>query len=638
MKKFIPILLIATLFLTTALAVLGLGSPSSEEEPAPAGTVARGVREDSREKDLETDPSDRPSEKEEVVYSILDFQGNPEEVYVVNSFTDASIIDYGRYSEISNMTSSEEIQVEGDRITIHTEEERFFYQGTLEDREMPWNISLSYHLDGEEISPEALEGATGRVEITIDVTLNDGVDPVFSNYYVMQIALMLDTEKFTDIQSPDGVFASAGRNRVINHTILPEEEARIRVDADVRDFSMKEIEFSALPFSMVFDDPLEEDLFDDFYILTDAVDGIYQGVKGLNRGIHDTFLGARALNEGNREIGEGLEALSENSDPLLDASRQIGDALQTISGELTEGAEMIPDFDDLTPFIESLQMIRELLDDGEWEDNPWAMDLDDLQGEFLSVTETMEEAVAALPDEEVDLEALYEAVEGDEELTESLDRLNDYYQSSRDVSHIFEEARSGFEDMEEQLEEAFASYEVILEELPEMIDEILEFAEAGAGFEEIDALVDGINELSQNYEQFHSGLRSYMNGLRDLSDGHREIQRGYESLTDGLGELNSGADELGAGTKEFSDAVGLLPDTIQEEINKLMAEFDYSDFEPRSFVSEKNTEVSLVQFVFKTPEIGGEEEENDVLEEPESLSFWQRLLDLFGLYDRESSQ
>ena len=631
MKKFIPILIILSLLLAAALASLGFGFVSEREERSAAGTKEPDVQEAPSEDPTLEDETRRSSLKEEVVYAILDFEGRPEEVYVVNSFTDQSIIDYGRYSEIINMTTSEEIRVTDDRITVNTEEEQLFYQGTLENRELPWNISVTYHLDGGEIPPEELEGETGSVEIIIDVTINDTVDPVFSNYYVMQISLMLDTENFTDIQSPDGVFASAGRNRVINHTLLPEEEARITVNAEVRDFSMKEIEFSALPFSMVFDDPLDEDLFDDFYILSDAVRGIYEGIHGLNSGIHEIFLGARALNEGNAEFGDGLEELSGNSGQLLASSRQIGDALQTISNELNEGAEMIPDFEDLRPFIEALEMIRDLLDTGEMIHNPWGIDFEDLQEEFQSMTAMMNEAVSSLPDEEVDFEALYEAVEGDDELTESLDRLNEYYQSSRSVREIYEEVETGFDDMEEELDEIFDTYEIILEELPGMIDEILEFAESGEGFGQIDELISGMNELSENYERFHAGLSSYMNGVRDLSQGQREIQSGYESLTEGLGDLSSGADELEAGAKELSDAVGLLPDTIQDEINKLMAEFDYSDFEPRSFVSEKNTEVSLVQFVFKTPKIGAFEEENDVIEEPESMTFWQRLLDLFGL-------
>lgn len=634
MKKYISLGILLSLLLTTALVAVGLTVPSPREESSTAlsktNTEKQEAEPSSREPSMEDEPG-ASSEKEEVVYAILDFQGRPEEVYVVNSFTDESIVDYGRYSEVVNMTTREEIQVDGDQIRIHTEEERFFYQGTLEDPELPWNLSLSYFLDGEAITAEDLEGRSGSVEMVIDVTINEAVDPIFSRYYVMQIALMLDTDNFTDIQSPDGVFASAGRNRVINHTILPEEEASITVNAEARDFSMKEIEFSALPFSMVFEDPLEEELFDDFFILSDGVEGIYQGIHGLNSGLKEITQGARELNQGNREFGDGLEELSESSGPLLTSSRQIGDALETIAKELDEGADRIPDFEEIRPFIEALEILRDLLKTGEGQPAPWPLDFDDLQREFQSLREMIDEELAGLPDGEVDLDSLYEAVEGNDELTESLDRLNEYYRSSQRLREVYEATETRIEDMEEELEQIFGLYETILEELPGMIDQALDLVESGEGLGQIDDLISGMNELSENYEGFHRGLSQYMNGVRDLSKGQREIQSGYESLGEGLGDLGTGADELEAGAKELSDAVSLLPDTIQEEINRLMAEFDYSDFEPRSFVSEKNTEVSLVQFVFKTPEIGDSEVEEAVIEEPEPMNFWERLLALFGL-------
>lgn len=61
-----------------------------------------------------------------------------------------------------------------------------------------------------------------------------------------------------------------------------------------------------------------------------------------------------------------------------------------------------------------------------------------------------------------------------------------------------------------------------------------------------------------------------------------------------------------------------IPDAVQAEIDELMATYDKSDFEPASFTSSKNTNVTLVQFVMTTDPIKVEEpaaEEEPVEEE-----------------------
>lgn len=169
MRKYLPLFIIFTLIFTTALAATGFSSVSQskdrnaslliekENESTDETIVSLENPGDESGADAEIPPWE-PSEKEEVVYGMLDFSGNPKKVYVVNSFTDEFILDYGLYSEIINMTSSEEISVTDDRITINTEEEQLFYQGTLESMDLPWSVEVAYELNGEAIEA----GDSGR--------------------------------------------------------------------------------------------------------------------------------------------------------------------------------------------------------------------------------------------------------------------------------------------------------------------------------------------------------------------------------------------------------------------------------------------------------------------------------------------
>lgn len=89
------------------------------------------------------------------------------------------------------------------------------------------------------------------------------------------------------------------------------------------------------------------------------------------------------------------------------------------------------------------------------------------------------------------------------------------------------------------------------------------------------------------------------------------------NLTDGTGELRDNT--TGLDTK--------LTDKINEVLDPIRGGTDNT----KSFVSEKNTQVSSVQFVMHTPEIKVPEEETKVEEKTENLNLMQRVMRLFGL-------
>ena len=93
-----------------------------------------------------------PQEKEEVVYAVLDNSGKVNGLYVVNSFTNHDIVDYGDYETIKNLTTTDAITQEGDKISFHTDADKVYYQGDLKTKEIPWNIEIHYWMDDKEYS------------------------------------------------------------------------------------------------------------------------------------------------------------------------------------------------------------------------------------------------------------------------------------------------------------------------------------------------------------------------------------------------------------------------------------------------------------------------------------------------------
>src|SRR5699024_10748925 len=152
-----------------------------------------------------------------------------------------------------------------------------YYQGELEKQVLPWNIAIHYILDGDEIEPDELAGKSGKIEIHIQTEENDTVDPVFFNYYLQQISVTLDPEKFDNIQAPEGIKANEGKKQRITFSVMPEEESELIITADVEEFELDPIELNALPANIAMEDPDFGSQTGQFKTLSDAISDLHTG-------------------------------------------------------------------------------------------------------------------------------------------------------------------------------------------------------------------------------------------------------------------------------------------------------------------------------------------------------------------------
>lgn len=159
-------------------------------------------------------------------------------------------------------------------------------------------------------------------------------------------------------------------------------------------------------------------------------------------------------------------------------------------------------------------------------------------------------------------------------------------------------------------------------------------------------LKSGIDRLLVAYSSLDGGLGEYTRGVArlvsaysQLTDGAGELENGAEELANGVSSLNDGAEELADGAASLRDGTGELKEKtdglseeITEKIENGLSGLTASDSENVSFTSEKNTNIKSVQFVIKT---GGVKSDGTDTPSPEvnvKLTFWQKLLRLFGLY------
>ena len=247
------------------------------------------------------------AEKDEVVYVKAGADGATQGVYVVNVFDTATAVtvdDPGRYTRVKNLTTEDELVQRDGAVQVKTlSGEPFYYQGDLDAATvLPWDIALSYYLDGREVGPDELAGATGKVRVVLDVKARtdasaNGVSD-FAQSCLLQAQGTFSEESFGIEDAGDATVAHAGSNALVTCLVLPGESAMFEITGQARGFEYAGWQISALPLSMAIDLALQ-----DTSELTGKTDQLEEATSQLSEG-------AGALADGLGSLNAGAQSLS----------------------------------------------------------------------------------------------------------------------------------------------------------------------------------------------------------------------------------------------------------------------------------------------------------------------------------------
>ena len=223
------------------------------------------------------------SEKEEVIYINLTADGSVKDVYAVNIFGKGAVTDYGDYSSVEMLNTTDNITQNGDRVAFSTSADRVYYKGKMKSTVIPWNISIRYYIDGKEYSANDAAGKSGRLEIKFKVTKNESCGGSYFDDYALQAAFTLDTEKCLNITAADATVANVGSKKQMSYVILPGEGIDTSITADVKDFEMDAVSINGIPLSMNIEVD-DKELTDKITELQDAIAAVDDGADELKDG------------------------------------------------------------------------------------------------------------------------------------------------------------------------------------------------------------------------------------------------------------------------------------------------------------------------------------------------------------------
>lgn len=609
--------------------------------------------------------------KEEVIYINLDGNGEVSSAYAVNIFDSQNILDYGDYSEIRNMNTNDTLSYDNGEITGNSSVDKLYYEGTLKEVEIPWNINIKYYLDGKEISSNELAGKSGTLEIKISITDNEKCNSAFFENYALQTAITLDTEKCNNIEAEGATIANVGSEKQISHIILPNKGKEISIKADVNDFEMASMAINGVKLGLSVDVDTNS-LLDRVNELTDAIEKLDSGAISVNdgstelnngtydlsNGMNSLSTGVNSLNDGIITVYKGLQELNSNSKTLtsgskevLDALNEIGSALNNINISNESISELVSASSDVqTGINELVSAITLLQGNANYEAyksimNANGLDIDYLQSNNASAIENMKSQISVLTEARDNL--LVAGVQADDSQIIQIQTQIEMYNQ---IITLLQGNMASISGTESYLNSVSDGIGQVLGGATELQTKYTEFNNAIQGLSALlndmiynmSNLSTAINTLISEYNKLDVGINEYTNGVATLLQGYSQLvegstnlvngtstlKSGAEKLSSGVAELKDGTTELSKGTTELNDKTANLDTEITDEIDKMVDDLDGTSDEIVSFTSEKNTNVKSVQFVIKTPEIKKVTIEVSKDEE-KSPTLWERIINLF---------
>ena len=499
------------------------------------------------------------AEKKEIVYATLDGSGTNKSAYVVNVLegdTGETVQDFGAYEQVVNLTDTSELTQLSDSVIATLPEGEFSYQGSLSNVQTPWNISVKYFLDGQEISPNEVAGKSGHLEITIQTSQNTSVDPRYFENYLMQITCTLPMENTTEVKTDQGSIALSGSDVTVSFMVMPDKEGNVSLSADVTNFEMSGISFAAIPFSMALDFPNTDSLVAQF-------DGLIEGTEQLHAGAQDLANGVDEVDSATKQAASGAAELAAGANQMTQGLQQYQQGLRDSADDAASSVS---------------------------------------EEEIQQASDAYQQAVG------VYTAAFAQAYEG---------ILSQYEGQGIPITDEIRQQALARAAQNPIVSDYQANMANKLETLTTLV--AAQGGSQGAA-QALTGAAEGLGSLEDT--------SSLLGGSASLGTGVQELASGLDQLAGGTGDLSEGTSDLAQGTQTLAQETQGIPDAVQAEIDELMSAYDKSDFEPASFTSSKNTNVTLVQFVMTTDSI--KVDEPTAAEEPaQEETLLDRFLALF---------
>lgn len=546
-------------------------------------------------------------EKDETVYVIAGSDGSPEKIIVSewlkNAEKAAKLEDSSELKNIKNVKDNAKYVIDKDNMKVWTAEGKdVYYQGEI-DKKLPVDISVSYTLDGKNVSAKELAGKSGRVTIKYSYKNNEArtvnIDGQSLTMYVpfsVVTGLVLDDKAFSNVEVTNGRVINDGKRNIVMGFALPGMKENLgdaansldlpdtfEVTADVKNFSV-ETSISVVSselFANVSSDKVSSldgiksqldefansankladgssQLYDGLGTLLEKAGEIktgtlklYRGAVSLNDGAKQFVAGTDELYKGTGELNEGLQALSSKSEQLNNGAAQIFDSLiaQANTELSVRGLGAVSMTKD--NYSSVLTSIIKNMDEG----NVRAIATQKARQTVEAQVHQNEAQIAAVVTEKIKEQVLQNVLNASG-ISMTVEAYKNALASGTIPASVAQQIDNAVaaQMSSEQVQSTIQAK--VNAEINNQIEQAMSSPAVVQGIEEAVAKAKtGASSLAalkgqlDKYNQFYQGLRQYTEGVDKAAKGSKKINYGVGQLAEKSKELQAGAATLEAGIK-----------------------------------------------------------------------------------------
>lgn len=547
-----------------------------------AETIPVQNQKDDNEKVEETTnfKSNMDTDKSEIVHAKAKPNGNIYEtevdVSLRNNHTE-TITDTTNLTDIRNTKGDETYTLEGNTLIWENKGEDVSYNGKSEEP-LPIQTTITYKLDGKDVTSEDLVNKSGNVEITYQ--FQNITDPIVP--FAVMTVLTLDIDEFSNVKVNHGKVISLDDSLIVLGYALPniEEELNLKsldltddideipssvtITCDTTNFTL---DFS----SIVFTNGLlkDEGNKDSLKEITNSINDLQNATKDIVDGTGDLFDGVTSYQE---YTGQFHEALIK----LKDGSKNIKDALNTMNAQKSSLVQGISVLDTgISGVDSSLSALIEATSNNE---NTSA--LEEAKNVVLAQVQIIQNAITSLQTDLVNLTNYASELNANKdsinekvaERNKKIEEINQHLNSEKDsVIQKINDNQDLTDDQKTALISEIENCFVESETLENIDISISEAPTITTNISTVDttSLSNSISTLMTN-ALFTSSLIEIQKGTSELALVAKSLNDGSYVLSDGIGQLSTGADSLYSGIDAIVTAHTEMSDGLDELASGLL--------------------------------------------------------------------
>ncbi len=511
--------------------------------------------------------------KDETVYVLAGADGSVKKVivsdWIKNAISEGKISDKTNLKNVKNVKGNEKYTLDSNNMTVwDAQGNDVYYSGNI-DEELPVNLSVSYKLDGKNITADKLAGKSGKVTIRFDYenkqyeTVNiDGKSEKIYVPFVMLTGMLFNNDTFRNVEVTNGKVINDGDRTAVIGIALPGLQKNLNITSDKLELpDFVEITADVENFKMGMSITLAtNELFSNFDTskLND-LDNVANSVNDLTGGMNQLLDGSSALYNGldlllskSNELVNGIKELANGSKTLKEGTEKIDFG----AGNIKSGAfELYGGLNELSSNNPQLnggakQVFETMLSTAQSQLN---------NAGITTPTLTIENYSAVLTAVLSKVSNIPTAAASVTTLKASLDSYNQFYTGLLNYTGGVEKATNGAKE-----------------------------------------LYLGANQLKAGTEELKLGSEKLYNGVLKLEDG-------TSVLVGGVSELKNGAVKLSGGLKKLNDEgvsriIKLVNGDIKGLATRIKATADVSK-NYKNFSGISDDMDGQVKFIYRTDEI-----------------------------------